>query len=151
VETYAARYREGVSKFDFIDVRRRSPGSTRRFPRNRSRCVCAPVPVVARRPQLAYIKNDLLWTIDVDAKGAFSGAPRQLTQELSDCPSWTGDSKTLVYLAIDKLRKVDLASGKISDIPLDLKWANAPGADVLVIRAGNCSTASAPSCAATST
>ena len=137
VETYAARFREGISTFNVIDVaaaksRLDSPFATQSLAlRLRNGPAWSP-----DGRSIAYVKDDLLWTLAVDASGKFTGAPQQHTRELTDSPSWTADSKTIVYLATDRLKKVDLATGVATDIPLDLTWANAPATGITVVRAG---------------
>jgi hypothetical protein len=44
--------------------------------------------------------------------GEISGKERKLTDELADNLSWTGDSKTIVYIATDKLKQIDVSSWK---------------------------------------
>jgi len=138
VEHFAARYREGVSKFGFASseeggsARIETPFPTQSLAfRLRNGPAWSP-----DGHRLAYIKDDRLWTIDVDPTGHFTGSPVARTNEMTDSPSWAADSKTIVYLSIDRLRKLDLASGKTSDVPLELTWKAAPGQETLVVRAG---------------
>jgi Tol biopolymer transport system component len=137
VEAYAARFREGVSKFGFVDVsaarsRLDSPFPTQSLVlRMRNGPLWSPD---GRR--LAYVKDNYLWTIGVDPDGQFTGPPQQHTHELTESPSWTGDGRTIVYLAVDELKQVDLVTGRMNKIPLELTWSNRPSLAVTVIRAG---------------
>ncbi|MFA6945395.1 MAG: hypothetical protein WC220_05780, partial [Pedobacter sp.] len=85
---------------------------------------------------MAYTKDGTLWTIPVNIKGEISGKERKLTDELADYLSWTGDSKTIVYIATDKLKQIDVTSGKIKEITIDLKWKAELPTEEYIIHAG---------------
>ncbi len=40
----------------------------------------------------------------VDAKGKLTAAPKPINNEVTDAPSWSGDSKTILYLCNGKLQ-----------------------------------------------
>lgn len=85
---------------------------------------------------MAYTKDGTLWIIPVNSKGEVSGKERKLTDELADYLSWTGDSKSIVYIATDKLKQIDVSSGKIKEIAIDLKWKTEIPTEEYVIHAG---------------
>lgn len=85
---------------------------------------------------MAYTKDGTLWIIPVNSKGEVSGKERKLTDELADYLSWTGDSKSIVYIATDKLKQIDISSGKIKEIAIDLKWKTEIPTKEYVIHAG---------------
>ena len=85
---------------------------------------------------MAYVSTGVLWVIPVTAGGDASGPPRRLTNEVSDDPSWVGDSESLVYLTTDRLRRVWLRDGRIEDIPMDLTWERKVTEGRMVIHAG---------------
>jgi hypothetical protein len=45
---------------------------------------------------MAFIAESALWVLPVRADGITAGAPRRLTDEAADHPSWAGDSRTLL-------------------------------------------------------
>jgi len=82
---------------------------------------------------MAYIKNGTLWTVPVDEKGQISGSEKQLTQELANNISWTGDSQNIVYMATDRLKKISVADGKTEEIPIKLHWkSHFPKGDYII-------------------
>ena len=85
---------------------------------------------------MAYVSTGVLWVIPVTAGGDAAGPPRRLTNEVSDDPSWVGDSESLVYLTTDRLRRVWLRDGRIQDIPVDLTWERKVTEGRVVIHAG---------------
>src|SRR5262249_19417749 len=46
----------------------------------------------------------------------------RLTNESADALSWTGDSKQILYVSIDKLKMVSVDDARIREIPFDLTW-----------------------------
>ena len=85
---------------------------------------------------MAYVLDDVLWVLPVDASGAPAGDQRQVTTEVADMVSWSGDSRRLVYLSNGALRSVPAAGGRPSTIPVDLRWRRDVPTAVQVIRAG---------------
>ncbi|CCW16165.1 tolB protein precursor, periplasmic protein involved in the tonb-independent uptake of group A colicins [Sphingobium indicum BiD32] len=85
---------------------------------------------------MAFIFASTLWVAPVSPDGSFTGAPRQVSTELADAPSWSGDSRTLLYLSGGKLRLVPVTGGKPQTVPCRLTWANAKPSGRTVIRAG---------------
>ncbi|MCY3547210.1 MAG: amidohydrolase family protein [Gemmatimonadetes bacterium] len=86
---------------------------------------------------LAYVAGGVLWVVPTEADGnPATSTPRRLTNEATDDPTWTGDSRSIVYLGTDRLRRVDLLDGRIEDIPLSLTWSRPAPPQSLLIRAG---------------
>jgi Tol biopolymer transport system component len=86
--------------------------------------------------KMAAIYEGLLRVWPVDAKGAPLGPPRSLTRELAHSPSWAGDSKTILYQSNDTLKTVDVETGAITDVPLNLTYTLAKPAGVTVLHVG---------------
>ena len=85
---------------------------------------------------LAYVQDGLLWVIKVNMSGEPMGPPVRYTNELAESPSWTSDSRSIVFMATDQLRKVDMNDGRVEDIPLTLEWKIQKGRESVVIHAG---------------
>src|SRR3970282_2369909 len=64
------------------------------------------------------------------------GPPRRVTTEMAFAPSWTADSKHVLYQSMDKLRLLDLESGAVRDVPLDLTHVPDVPAERYVVHAG---------------
>src|ERR1700683_790926 len=64
------------------------------------------------------------------------GPPRHMTSEIAHSPSWAGDSKHILYQSNDKLKTIDIETGEVRDIPVDLKYAPAIPKGRIVVHAG---------------
>lgn len=49
--------------------------------------------------KMTYVQDGVLWTAPVDSQGEITGSPEQITDEIADNISWTGDSENLVYIS----------------------------------------------------
>jgi Tol biopolymer transport system component len=123
---YSARYREGLSEILLIERATGKATYTPALP-NRSlgtRGDDGPV-WSPDGSSLAFVLGSVLWVAPVDSSGRFTGSPRQITEEVTDAPSWSGDSKTLLYLSNGRLRLVSVDGGAPREVPLTLTWNNA--------------------------
>jgi len=85
---------------------------------------------------MAFVADGVLWTVPTNGRGDFIASPRRMTNDLADEPSWTGDSRSIVYQSADRLKRIYLDDAHIEDIPLDLTWTNAIPRGRKVIHAG---------------
>jgi len=119
----SSRFREGLNKFLLVSLnngafRHVSPDSTNPLGiRSQNGPVWSPD---GRR--IAYVKNGVLWVVSVTKTGSIVGEPKQLTSELADNLSWTRDSKNIVFIATDRLKKINIESRESTDIKINLKW-----------------------------
>jgi hypothetical protein len=86
---------------------------------------------------MAYVMDDVLWVMPVDATGAPTGPPRQITNEVADQLSWSGDSQHILYDSAGTLRMVSVNGGAPTTVPVRLNWRpqSAPAGEK-VIHAG---------------
>lgn len=137
LQIYSSRYREGISEILLVSLdgqpdRSVSPEPGRTLgTRSKNGPVWSP-----DGSMMAYIQDGLLWVIATDAAGNLTGRPRALTTELAEAPTWTGDSKAIVFLATDVLKQVSLADGRSQTIPLDLTYHLPQSTEKLVVHAG---------------
>ncbi len=86
--------------------------------------------------QVAFEMDSALWVMPVTPSGDPSGPPRQLAKDPIDYLNWTGDSKHIFYLSVDRMRLVSTADGKVQDVPLDLTWTQSVPSGRTVVHAG---------------
>jgi Tol biopolymer transport system component len=137
IKPYSARYREGLSKILLVDRTTGAGTYVDPLP-NRSiqtRGDDGPVWSPDGR-RLAFVVASVLWVVDVHPDGTFAGTPRQLTHEVTDAPSWSGDSSALLYLNNGRLRLIDLDGGPARTVPVGLSWSNSWPRGRTVIHAG---------------
>ena len=137
LQPYSSRYREGVSKFLVIST----VDKTFKFitPINEKTLSTRGKNGPYWSPdgtKFAFSMDGVLWTVAVDKEGNLLNAPRRLTNELAENPSWTGDSKSIVYMATDIIKKISLADGSVTTIPIDLTYKIKQPTGQLVVHAG---------------
>lgn len=86
--------------------------------------------------KMTYVASGVLWVVDVGQDGDPVGPPRRLNNERTSDPSWSGDSRRILYLSTDRMRTVDLASGRIADVPFPMTWEAGEPTRRYVIHAG---------------
>ena len=123
LKPYTLRYREGTSQILTVDiasgaVKYTEPAS---FKSLSTRGEDGPI-YSPDGSSLAFVMDSVLWIQPVDQTGVPSGAARQVNHEVTDAPTWSGDSKKLLYLSNAKLRLISVNGGNPETVPLDLRW-----------------------------
>lgn len=85
---------------------------------------------------MAYVASGVLWTIPVAPSGDPVGPAVRLNNERSADPSWSGDSRSILYMTTDRLRRVWVESGLVEDVPIPLTWSRATPEGRFVLHAG---------------
>ncbi|WP_236650266.1 amidohydrolase family protein [Kutzneria albida] len=137
IKPYSARYREGLSEILLVDRATGKGTYVAPLPDRglQTRGDDGPVWSPDGR-KMAFVVASTLWVVEVHPDGTFAGEPRQVTTEVTDAPSWHGDSRHLLYLNNGRLRLVPVDGGRARTIPTGLSWTNLRNRGRLVIRAG---------------
>ena len=134
---YSGRFREGTNQILSISA---SGGDSTWFTPLPHRSIDSRVgngPVISPDgAHTAIVHSGRLWVIPSSASGAPTGEPRRLTNEIAYTPTWTADSKSILYQANDQLRFVDVATGRTREVPFDMTYTPAAPAERYVIHAG---------------
>ncbi len=77
-----------------------------------------------------------IWIVPVDQNGDATDFPVKITEELSDNPSWSTDSRRILFTATDKLKIVNIEDKSTQEIPLNLTWTRNHPAGSKVIHVG---------------
>ena len=72
--------------------------------------------------RMAAIYEGTLTVFPVAPTGEPLGPPRHLTSEIAYAPSWAGDSRHILYQSNDRLRLLDIETGEVRTIPLNLTY-----------------------------
>jgi Tol biopolymer transport system component/imidazolonepropionase-like amidohydrolase len=138
-DQYSQRFREGIWKLTLIPVNGGPPQILEDVLTNSSA-----VSGIDEGPvwspdgtKVALVNGGLLKIIDVDTAGKPHGPARPLTTEAAHAPSWTGDSRNILYLATDQLKMVSIADGRTTNVPLDLSWQPNIPSGQFVVHAGH--------------
>ena len=121
---YSSRFREGTNQV--LTMSATAEGDDRWYVPVRhlsidSRGGCGPV-WSPDGTKMAAIYEGILSVWPVAASGEPLGPPRQVTTEHANSPSWQGDSKHLVYLSDDKLKRVNIETGEARELALNLTY-----------------------------
>lgn len=72
---------------------------------------------------MAFIMESALWVMPVGPDGTPAGEPRRITDEAADHPSWSGDSRTLLYLSSGQLRLIRRDGGGRRAVRVPLEYS----------------------------
>jgi Tol biopolymer transport system component len=137
IKPYSARYREGLS--EILTINRTTGEATyhQAVPNKslQTRGDDGPVWSPDGR-KMAFVVASVLWVMPVSADGTPAGAARQITTEVTDAPSWSGDSSRLLYLSGGRLRLVSVDGRSTRTVQVPLRWKNAAPSGRTVIHAG---------------
>src|SRR5207248_4126422 len=86
--------------------------------------------------RMAYVSEGALMVVAVGLNGGPLGPPSLVAVDAADSPTWQGDSRHVVYLTPDGLRRVLADGGEPERIPLELSWNPPSPPDRTVVHAG---------------
>ena len=72
--------------------------------------------------EMAAIVDGSLTTFPVSRDGTPIGPPRRVSEDLASSPSWTADSRRILYQVADRFRLVTLTDGSVRDITPAWSW-----------------------------
>lgn len=137
VKPYTKRFREGTSQILTVDVATKQTRFFEPAPFESVTTRTEDGPVYAPNgKEMAFVMNDLLYTMPVDAHGLPNGNAVRLNNETTDAPTWSGDSSQLLYLHNGELHMISRASGRITALPVQLTYASQKPEGKLLIHAG---------------
>ena len=137
IKPYTKRFREGTSSILTVDLAMGKQQFFEPAPYESVTTRTEDGPIYSPNgKEMAFILDDLLHVMPVDANGHPAGPALKLNDEISDAPTWSGDSQHLLYLSLGKLRLLDRATGKIEPVDVDLTYSPAKPQQKLLIHAG---------------
>lgn len=137
IKPYSARYREGLSTILLINRGTGAGTYVDPLPGRSIQTRGDDGPVWSPDgTMMAFVVGSVLWVMPVGPDGTPQGAARQITREVSDAPSWSGDSRTLLYLNNGRLRLVGVDGGSPRTVALGLTWTNTQPRGRIVVHAG---------------
>ncbi len=71
---------------------------------------------------LTYIQNGVLWQQNLTESFEVNGQPTQVTETLTDTPSWSPGGRFIVYMEADKMIRIDTKSGESRDVTPTINW-----------------------------
>ncbi len=83
---------------------------------------------------LAFAMDGGLWVMPVETDGTPVGRAKRLLGEAIDFPSWSPDGRQIVFVGTRGLRRVDVASGEVSDVEAPVGYEIRSAGGQLLIR-----------------
>ena len=137
VKPYTKRFREGTSQVLTVDVATRHTSFHEPAPFESVTTRTEDGPIYAPNgKEMAFVMDDLLYAMPVDAHGLPTGPATKLNNETTDAPTWSGDSSQLLYLHNGVLHLITRATGKITPVPVPLTYTSEKPAGKVLIHAG---------------
>lgn len=72
---------------------------------------------------MTYIQDGVLWRQKLTESFKVNGQPSQLTETLTDTPSWSPGGRYIVYMEAEKMMRLDTKSGESEDITPTINWS----------------------------
>ncbi len=135
LNAYSSRYREGMYELVITDISSNATSTILPVPHKSISSA-----VLTADGAMTYVQSGLLHRLELDANytALEDGGllTKELTNELTDLPSWSSDGDYLVYLSGDRLKRLDAITGKIEDVTPEIEWNMAAPQETYVLRVG---------------
>ena len=132
------RFREGYDKLRVIDIATKTatwypvgPEPATISDRTEGAAVWAP-----DGTKVAFTSESVLKVMPTNPDGAPSGPAVQITDEVSDMPTWQADSQTLLYMSAGKLKKIRVDGTGQQEVPIRMTYTPAAPTGTTIIHAG---------------
>lgn len=123
LKPYTRRFREGTSQILTVDVASGAFKYTEPAPFESLSTRGEDGPVYSPDGNwVAFGMQGVLFVRPVDASGVPIGTAQRITSEVSDAPTWSGDSRQILYLSSGKLRLVNRDGSDARSVEVELEW-----------------------------
>jgi Tol biopolymer transport system component/imidazolonepropionase-like amidohydrolase len=136
VKPYSRRFREGTSSILAVDVATKKTHWFEPTPFESISTRTEDGPVYSPDgKEMVFVMDDLLYAKPVDADGKPTGEAVALNNEITDAPTYSGDSKKILYLSNGKLRLLDRGTKAVTTIPMTLTYKPEQPTDKILVHA----------------
>lgn len=137
LQPYSTRFREGTNQLLLVST---TGAPVRRVTAVEHRSIGMREqdgPVWSRDgSKMAFAMEGLMHVMPVTPAGDAAGAPRAVSTEIADSPSWAADSRRLLYQTPAGLKLVDVVDNRTTDVPINLGWRPSIPEGRTVVHAG---------------
>jgi Tol biopolymer transport system component len=137
IKPYTKRFREGTSSIVTVDLAtgKQDVFAPAPFESVTTRTEDGPI-YSPDGKEIAFVMDDLLYTMPVDSDGHPTGKAAVLNAETTDAVTYSGDSRHILYLSDGKLRLINRATKAITPIAVDLSYKQVKPEQKMLIHAG---------------
>ncbi len=137
LKAYTARFREGTSQILTVDLATGAEKYTEPAPFKSLSTRGEDGPLYSPDGKsVAFVMDSVLWIQPVDRNGVPDAPAHQINREVTDAPTWSGNSKELLYLSNGKLRLISADGSNLRTVPMDLSWTHEAVPSRTIIHAG---------------
>ena len=137
LKPYTRRFREGTSQILTVDLGSGALTYTEPAPFESFSTRGEDGPIYSPDgTAIAAVIHSQLYIIPVDANGVPNGKAEKINDEVTDAPTWSGDSRSLLYLSNGQLRLISRNGGHPQTVPLNLSWRPQQHEGKVIIHAG---------------
>jgi Tol biopolymer transport system component/imidazolonepropionase-like amidohydrolase len=134
LQPYSTRFREGTNQLLLVST---TGGASRRLNPVEHHSIGTRTndgPVWSRDgSKMAFVMDGVMHVMPTTPTGDVTAAPRRLSDDLANSPSWAADSKRLLYQTPRGLKLVDVTDNRVTDVPINLTWQpNIPQGRIVV-------------------
>ena len=134
LQPYSTRFREGTNQLLMVSTTGGAPRRLNPVEHHSIGTRTSDGPVWTRDgSKMAFVMDGVMHVMPTTPTGDATGAPRRLSDDLANSPSWAADSKRLLYQTPRGLKLVDVTDNRVIDVPINLTWQpNIPQGRVVV-------------------
>jgi len=134
LQPYSTRFREGTNQLLMVSTTGGAPRRLNPVEHHSIGTRTNDGPVWSRDgSKMAFVMDGVMHVMPTTPTGDATGAPRRLSDDLANSPSWAADSKRLLYQTPRGLKLVDVTDNRVIDVPINLTWQpNIPQGRVVV-------------------
>jgi len=137
LQPYSTRFREGTNQLLLVSTTGAAPRRLNPVEHHSIGTRTNDGPVWSRDgSKMAFVMDGVMQVMPTTPTGDVTGAPRRLSDDLANSPSWAADSKRLLYQTPRGLKLADVTDTRVTDVPINLTWQPNIPQGRLVVHAG---------------
>jgi len=123
LQPYSTRFREGTNQLLMVSTTGAAPRRLNPVAHHSIGTRTNDGPVWSRDgSKMAFVMDGVMHVMPTTPTGDVTAAPRRLSEDLANSPSWAADSKRLLYQTPRGLKLVDVTDDRVTDVPITLTW-----------------------------
>ena len=123
LQPYSTRFREGTNQLLLVSTTGAAPRRLNPVAHHSIGTRTSDGPVWTRDgSKMAFVMDGVMHVMATTPTGDVTAAPRRISDDLANSPSWAADSRRLLYQTPRGLKLVDVTDTRVTDVPIDLTW-----------------------------